>query len=345
MTKKSNRTISRGLRATALVAATGLALVACGSSGDTGTSTGTGGDGEVEVGTQDASFLTVATGGSSGVYYQVGATMSQMLGRELDADTSAQATGASVENINLITDGNAELAFSLGDAVVQAMEGTGPFEGDVRENLTAISALYPNFVQIVTTASSGIASVEDLAGKRVAVGDVGSGTELNAQTILGAYDMSYEDINEDYLSFAEAIDQMRNGQVDAAFVSSGLPNAAITDLSTTTDVVLIPIEGQAREDLFDEYDYFGDSTIPAATYGTDGDVTTVSITNQLLVSSELSEDAVYDITRVLFDNLDELHNSHNAARDITLESVQDGLVAPMHPGAERYFVEQGVLDE
>lgn len=331
----------RGFRATALAAAAGLVIVGCGSNGDDGAGANAGG--EPQIGDQDASFLTVATGGSSGVYYQVGATMAQMLGRELDADTSTQATGASAENINLITDGNAEVAFSMGDAVVQAMEGTGPFEGNVRDNLTAIGALYPNHVQIVTTAGSGIESVEDLAGKRVAVGDVGSGTELNAQMILGAYDMSYEDIQEDYLSFAEAIDQMRNGQVDVAFVNSGLPNAAITDLATTTDVTLVPIDGEPRDRLFEEYEFFGESTVSADTYDMAGDVSTVAITNQLLVSPELSEDAVYDITRVLFDNLDELHNSHNAAREIELDSVQDGLVAPLHPGAERYFEEQGVL--
>ncbi len=325
-------------RAVGLAAVAALALTACGSDdGDGGDSA----DAE-DVGDLDTEFLTLATGGSSGVYYQVGATFSDLLADELDSDTSVQATGASAENINMLTDGNAEIAFTMGDANVQALEGTGPFEDDARENLMAIAALYPNTVQIVATADSGIESVEDLEGRSVAVGDVGSGVELNAQVVLDAYDMSYDDIDADFLSYAEATDQMANGHIDAAFVTSGVPNPSLTELGTNTDFIIVPIEGEGKETLLEEHDYFTEDEIPGDTYLQEEAVETVGVTNHLMASSELSEDAVYEITAVFFDNIDAIHNSHAAAEDIELENAAEGLTVPLHPGAERYLEEHDV---
>ncbi|WP_120003448.1 TAXI family TRAP transporter solute-binding subunit [Nesterenkonia muleiensis] len=321
----------------AALAAAALLLSACGDE-DNGSAEGA----DEEVGDTDAEFLTIATGGSSGVYYQIGATMSDVLADELGSDTSVQATGASAENINLVTDNNAELAMTMGDATVQALEGSGPFEDDPREGLLAIMTMYPNTVQLIARADAGIESVEDLAGANVAVGDVGSGVELNAQMVLGAYDMSYDDVNEDYLSYAEATDQMANGHIDALFATSGLPNPSLTELATSTDFITVPIDGEGRENLLSEYEFFEGATIPADTYDDDSDVETVSVTNHLIVSSELSEDAVYDITSTLFDNIDRIHSSHAEAENITVETATEGLVIPLHPGAERYYEEQGV---
>lgn len=326
------------LRLGGALAASALLLTACGGGSEEGGNAEGGGD----VGDMDAEFITIATGGSSGVYYQLGATMADILAETIDADTSVQATGASAENINMISDGDAELAFTMGDATVQAVEGTGPFEDDPREGLLAIAALYPNTVQLVATADSGIESVEDLAGANVAVGDVGSGVELNAQMVLDAYGMSYEDLNEDYLSYAEATDQMANGHIDAAFVTSGLPNPALTELGTSTDFVVVPIDGEGAENLLTDYDFFAEDVVPGGTYLQEEDVPTVGVTNHLIATADLSEDAVYEITAALFDNLDRIHGSHAAAEQITLETVTEGLVVPMHPGAERYFEEQGV---
>lgn len=327
----------------AVLAASAMVLTACGN-GD-----GNGGDAEgaeaEEVGDQDAQFLTVATGGSAGVYYQIGATLADVLADELDSDTSVQATGASAENINLLSDENAELAFTMGDATVQAMEGTGPFEDDPRDGLMAIMTMYPNTVQLIARADAGIESVEDLADANVAVGDVGSGVELNAQMVLGAYDMSYDDINEDYLSYAEATDQMANGNIDALFATSGLPNPSLVELGTNTDFVTVPIDGEGQENLLNEYEFFQEGTIPADTYDNDEDVDTVAVVNHLLVSSELSEEAVYDITAAIFDNLDRIHSSHAEAENITPETATEGMVVPLHPGAEQYFEESGISTE
>lgn len=328
----------------AIAAGAALTLSACstgGGAGSSGSSSGSdsGGSGEAQV-----DFVTIAAGGTSGPYYQIGATMAQVLQDTLGADSSVQATGASVENITLITSGKAEIAFAMGDATRQAVEGTGPFEGkEGLSDLKAITALYPNFVQIVTTEQSGIKSVADMKGKRIGVGDQNSGVELNAQMILAAHGMSYADIKEDFLSYADAIDQMKNGQVDAAFVTSGLPNSSVMDLVTSHDVVIVPIEGDGLKALIEKYPFFKEDKIPGGTYDQAEDVSTASITNQLLVSPDLSDDQVYTITKALFENLEKIHQSHQAATKITLDSVEDGLAVDLHPGAARYFKEKGAL--
>lgn len=326
----------------AVAAAAALTLTAC-SSGDTGGSSDTGAD-SATTGGASVDFVTIVAGGTSGPYYQIGATMAQILKDELGADSSVQATGASVENITLLTTGKAEIAFAMGDATRQAVEGTGPFDGkEGLSELKAITALYPNFVQIVTTEQSGIKSVDDMRGKRIGVGDQNSGVELNAQMILEAHGMSYDDIEEDYLSYSDAIDQMKNGQVDAAFVTSGLPNSSVMDLVTSHDVVIVPIEGEGMKNLLEKYPFFKDNVIPGGTYDQEEDVPTASIINQLLVSPDLNEDQVYEITKALFENLDHIHQAHQAAKNITLDSVEDGLAVDLHPGAAKYFKEKGAL--
>lgn len=307
----------------AAVAASALALSACGGGGG-------------------AEFVTIATGGTSGPYYVIGASISKVFTEKMQAESSVQATGASVENVNLIADGKAELAFAMGDATRQAMDGTGPFKDKPHKDLVALTALYPNFVQIITTEQSGIKSVADLKGKRVGVGDSGSGVELNAQMILEAHGMSYDDVDEDFLSYAEAIDQMKNGQVDAAFVTSGLPNASVMDLVTSHDVVAVPIEGEGMKKLLELYPFFSESAIPGGTYDQKEDVTTASIMNQMLMSPKLSDDAAYQITKTFWENIDQIQASHNAAKQITLDTATDGLVPPLHPGARKYYEEKGV---
>ena len=328
---------TRNTLLTAGLASAALVLSACG--GGSGGGGGGSAEGEGDLGTE---FITIATGGSSGVYYQVGAGMSELLASELGSDTSVQATGASVENITLLTDGGAEVAFAMADATTQALEGAGPFEeSGAVDSLPAIASLYDQYLQLITVEGSGIESVEDLAGKRVSVGDINSGVELNARTVVDAYGMSYDDFTADYLSYAEAIDQMKNGQVDAAFVTSGLPNSAVTDLSTTEDVKVVPITGEGRENLLNDYDYFGEGEVPADVYDTAEAAETLTIPNLLLASPELSEDAVYEITQAIFDNIDQIHATHNAANDITLENATNVTVTEIHPGAQRYYDEAG----
>lgn len=328
----------------AVLATSALLLTACGGDGGAN-GDGAEAEGSEEVGDQDAEFLTIVTGGSSGVYYQIGATLADVLAEEMDSDSSVQSTGASAENINLLTDGDAEIAFTMGDATAQAADGTGPFEDDAREGLMAMMTMYPNTMQLIARADAGISSVEDLAGATVSVGDIGSGTELNVQLILDAYDMTYDDFEEDFLSFAESADQMANGHVDAVFISAGVPTPAITELETNTEIVTVPIDGEGLDNLLNDYDFFNETVVPAGAYENDEDVRTVAVDNHLLASSELSEDAVYEITSVIFDNLDRIHNSHSEAENITAETATEGLVVPLHPGAQRYYEENDLPTE
>ncbi|MED4080857.1 TAXI family TRAP transporter solute-binding subunit [Halalkalibacterium halodurans] len=319
-------------------------LVACGNEGastDEGTAENGGGD----TAPIDDLFVTVASGGTSGVYYPIAGAIAQILESDLGLATSVQATGASVENVNLISNSRAELAITMADTVLQAYEGSGEFEGEEPiETLRGLASLYPNFVQIVTTEDSGIETVDDLRGKSVGVGAPNSGVELNARMVLEAHGMSYDDIEEDYLSYSEAIDQIKNGLIDAAFVTSGVPNATVIDLGTTHSAKIIPIEGQAMDYLTENYPFFSEGAIPAGSYDNEEEIPTAAITNVLLISHEIDEEVAYEITKSLFEHLDEIHASHNAATDISLETVEVGMPVPFHPGAERYFKEVGVLD-
>ena len=194
-----------------------VSLTACGSSGGADTTTAAASE----------AVTTAAKADGGGIYYPIGGAFATALGNA-GYKTSAQATGASVENINLILNGEAEIAISMQDSVMQAYEGFGAFE-TAEPDLRAMMRLWPNYVQLVTVEGTGIKSVEDLKGKRVGVGAPNSGVELNARMIYEAYGMTYEDSKVDYLSYGEAIDQMKNGQCDAAFVTSGLPNATVSD--------------------------------------------------------------------------------------------------------------------
>ena len=285
-------------------------------------------------------FITVATGPTSGIYYPIGGAFANVLSTA-GYKTSAQATGASVENINLITQDDAELAISMQDSVVQAYEGFGAFS-EAKPELRAMMRLWPNYVQLVTIESTGIKSVEDLRGKKVGVGAPNSGVELNARMIFEAYGMTYADAKVDYLSYGEAIDQMKNGLCDAAFVTSGLPNSTVSELAFSYDMVIVPIDGAGRDNLIEKYPFFAPSTIAAGTYNNKEDVESVFVYNIMLVSNSLSDDMVYDILDCVFDNVDAIKASHNTAnKNIDISFGVTDLKIPLHDGAARWWKEHG----
>ena len=306
------------------------------------------GNGEAEETSinKDDYFITVATGPTSGLYYPIGGAFSNLVKNHLGYKSSAQSTGASVENINLIIEGKADIAITMSDAIDQAFTGTGAFEGkEPRTDLKALMGLYPNFVQLVTTDKSGITKFEDLKGKKVGIGAPNSGVELNARMMYEAHGMTYEDSKVDYLNYGEAIDQMKNGLVDAAFVTSGIPNATVLELDTTHNIVVVPIEGEGAEKLIEKYPFFVKEIIPKDTYNTESDVNTVSVRNILIVRNELPEEVVYDLTKGIFENIDDIKASHNTAdKHISLENSHVGVGIPFHPGAEKYYKEMGIDD-
>ncbi|MCA1321541.1 TAXI family TRAP transporter solute-binding subunit [Bacillus tianshenii] len=284
-------------------------------------------------------IVTIATGGSSGPYNIIGTALANEYSDEFGINSKSQATGASVENINLIKEGKIEMAFVMSDVLTEAVNGTGNFSEKV-ENVEQVATLYPNFVQIVTTQDSGIETIEDLVGKRVAVGDQNSGVEVNARNLLAGHGITYDDIQVDYLGYAEAADGLKSGAIDAAFLTSGLPNASVLELSKTLDIKMVSVDPANIEKLAKDQPYFVAMEIPADTYGNAEAVPTAAIMNALVVSSELSEDDVYKLTKSFFDNLETLGNAHQAATEVSLEKAQEGMVAPVHPGAKKYYDEQ-----
>ncbi|MFA1820399.1 TAXI family TRAP transporter solute-binding subunit [Virgibacillus oceani] len=322
----------------------GIVLAACEDSDADGESSGGNGDsegGSVEE-ILDGEFVTILTGGSSGVYYPLGGTLADMF-QNLGANANSQSTAASAANATTLNQGDAEIGFSMGDAAADAYEGVDSFEEQgAQENVRSLASLYPNYLQIVATEESGIETVEDLAGTNVAVGAPASGTEISAQRVLEAYGMSYDDINADYLSFSEGVEGIQNGNIDAVVMSSGLPNAGVLELQTTQDIVIVEIDEDTILSMQDDYPAFFPTTVPQDVYDLEEDVTTIGVNNVLLTHSEVSDDLAYAMTKAIFENVDQLRDAHNAAQDITLEEALDNLPAPLHPGAERYFEEEGI---
>lgn len=321
-----------------------LTVAACGGGGDKKA------DGK-DAGKLDRSkeFITVLTGPTSGIYFPIGGAFSKVVG-EMGYKTSATATGATAENINAILTGKGEMAIAMSDSVIQAVEAFGAYQGKPKaENLRAMMGLWPNVCQIVTTKDSGITKFEDLKGKRVGVGAPNSGVELNARMMFEAHGMTYKDAKVDYLSYGEAIDQIKNGQCDVAFVTSGLGNATIKELGTAKEIVFVPVEGEALKNLIAKYPFYVEWTIPKDVYGTQKDTTTAAVMNIMLVSKNLSDDVVYDLLSGIYDpkGLEIIGASHaTAKREIKPETALRGIQGTsvkLHPGAVKYYKEKGLL--
>ncbi|VTZ63592.1 C4-dicarboxylate ABC transporter [Sinorhizobium medicae] len=291
-----------------------------------------------------AEFINVLTGGTSGVYYPLGVALSKLYGDKIEGvRTQVQATKASVENLNLLQQGRGEIAFSLGDSVKLAWEGNtdAGFKAPL-DKLRGIAAIYPNYIQIMASKESGIKTVADLKGKSLSVGAPKSGTELNARAILNAAGMSYDDLGKtEYLPFAESVELMKNRQLDATLQSAGLGVSSFKDLATSLEVQMVAVPEEIATKLGAPYIA---ATVPAGTYqGQDKDVQTVAVINFLVTHSEVSDETAYQMTKQLFENIPALTAAHKAAESIRLEDAMKGMPIPLHPGAERYYKEKGLL--
>lgn len=321
-----------------------LTVAACGGQNSTAPGAAQGGSAAAGGGSEQK-FLTIATGGSSGPYYTIGGAMAKIYKEKLGYNASVQSTGASVENINLLKTKKADLAFVMSDVTTFAYAGQENFkEGGAVKDLRAMAGLYLNYVQIVTLKDRNIKSVADLKGKRVGVGAPNSGVEVNARMVLAGHGITYNDIKADYLSYAEAIEQLKNNAIDAAFVTSGLPNSTVIDLSTTKDVEIVPIKKEDVEKMAQQYPFFVSAEIPAGLYKNDQPVQTTAIRNILLVRNDLSDDQVYKMTKAFFDEMEALKAAHSAAKEIDVKEAGKNLVVPLHPGAEKYYKEVGALN-
>jgi uncharacterized protein len=323
----------------AMILVLALFLAACGGDDEADN-----GDGDSAEGGETPEFLQMLTGGTSGTYYPLGGEMAKIISDETGMETNAVSSNASADNMISLQDGEAELAFVQTDVAANAIDGVNSFDGNPVDNVSAIGSLYPETIQIVTTADSGIGSVEDLAGKTVSVGAPGSGTFVNAEQILEIHGMTMDDINQENLDFGESTGGIQDGNIDAAFITSGTPTGAVEGLAATVDISIVPIDQEKVDALVEEYPYYAADTVPAETYsGQAEEVNTVAVLAMLAVTNSLSEDAVYDITKAIYENTDGM--AHAKAEFISTDSALDGIGIDVHPGAQKYFDEVGVSAE
>ncbi|AFK21672.1 TAXI family TRAP transporter solute-binding subunit [Pyrococcus sp. ST04] len=286
--------------------------------------------------------VTIYTGGTRGVYYPLGTRYAELL-RNAGINAKAVTSGASVSNAKAIGEGNAQAAIMQNDVAYYAYHGLYMFEGNAIKNLRGVAALYPETIQFVVRADSDIKSLQDLAGKKVAIGAPGSGTAVAAEQILkaaGVWD-KIQKVNQD---FSQATQALKLGQIDAAVIVAGAPTPAVVEIAVTTPVRIIPIPDDILKKLKEEgYIFYVRQVLPKDTYkGMTEDTPTLAVKAILVVSADLPEDLVYKMTKVLFDNVEELRAVHQKARFISLKTALDGMSVPLHPGAYKYYEEKGI---
>ena len=310
----------------ALVLALVLTLAACGGSG--------------------ASKMTMGTGGTTGTYYGYGGVLGQYIKSNAGIDVTVVSTDGSKANIQGIAAGDYQLGTVQSDVMAYAWEGTRSFESEGKiDSFRVVAGLYAEAVQLITMDES-IKSVADLAGKSVSIGAPGSGVYFNAMDVLAAAGLTEADINPQYLSFGDSTDGLKDGKIDAAFIVAGAPTAAITELCTTNDAYLVPIDGAIAEKLIADCPFYTSYSIPAGTYkGQTEDVTTVTVKATLIVSASASDDDVYNLTKAIFDNVDAIAAENGKGKELSVENATSGMSAPFHAGAAKYYAEKGVTVE
>lgn len=308
-----------------LVLALALALTACGSA--------------------SASKMTMGTGGTSGTYYAFGGVLGQYIKNNAGIDVVVVSTDGSKANIESIDAGDYQLATVQSDVMAYAWAGTRSFEAGKVDSFRVVGGLYAEAVQLVTMDPS-IQSVADLKGKAVSIGAPGSGVYFNAIDVLAAAGLTENDIKAQYQSFADSTDALKDGKIDAAFIVAGAPTAAITELCTTNDAFLVPIDGEVADKLMADSPYYTSYTIPAGTYsGQDTDVVTVTVKATLIVSADAKDEDVYNLTKAIFDNTDAIAKENGKGAELSVENATSGMTAPFHAGAAKYFAEKGVTVE
>ncbi|AEA46471.1 TAXI family TRAP transporter solute-binding subunit [Archaeoglobus veneficus] len=295
--------------------------------------------------TPEEIHVTILTGGAAGTYYPIGGAMANVINEHVKGvKATAVTSGASVANARKIGNGEAELALLQNDIAYYAYTGTEMFKDNKIENIRGVATLYPEVVQIVTLKDKGIKTIYDLKGKRVAVGAPGSGTAVAALQILGTVGIDESNTDIRYLNFKEVADALKDGTIDAGFIVAGVPTAAVSDIAAVKDVQIVEIPDEIFQKLSEQYKFYIQYTIPAGSYkGVDEDVKSVAVLAMLATREDMPEDVIYEITKAIFEHRDELVAAHKRAEDITLETALDGMSIPLHPGAEKYYKEKGLI--
>ena len=288
--------------------------------------------------------LKMATGGTTGTYYAYSGAVSQVLSQKIkNISFDVQSTGASKANIYLVSDKEADIAIAQNDVMYYAYNGVDLFDGEKVSGFSAMAGVYAEVCQVVT--KSGIDSIDDLKGLRVSVGDVGSGVEFNARQILEAYGMTFDDITVNNLSFGDSATALKDDKIDAFFCVAGAPTTAIVELATSYQINLLQVDDEHAAKLSEKYPFYTVFAIPGGTYkGVDSDVQTVAVVATYIVSDSLSEDLVYNMTKALFENAKEIAAAHPKGAELDAAYSVSSISIPIHPGAEKYYKEVGVLN-
>ncbi len=291
-------------------------------------------------------YVSIASGWVVGVYFPLAGAISRIAHEKLpDIKITVESSGASVANAKLIASGDADLAILQNDIAFYALKGVKPMFDKPVPNIRGLASLYPEHVQIQARKDAKIRSVKDLRGKRVAIGPLGSGTEQNAIQILEAYGMKLDDLGKvERLTATESSDYTKDNRIDAAFYTVGVGAPGLTDTALMTECVIVPIEGPQVEALIKKYPYYAKDKVPGGVYkGTDKDVLTVSVIAILAAKSELEEDIVYRIVKAMFDNIKTIETAHAKGKEVKLEKALIGMPIPLHPGAEKFYKEKGMV--
>jgi len=288
--------------------------------------------------------LILATGGTAGTYYPYGGAMSKIWNSKIPGmNVTAQATGASVENVRLINKDEVELAMVQSDTIDFAFKAQETFKEKLTK-MAVVAVLYPELIHIVVRGDLGIQSFSGLRGKKIGVGAPGSGTEANYRQLLDLYKIGKDDVSAQYLSFAESADQFKDNRIDAFMVTGGVPTSAIMDVATQRSIKILPIEDTMLSILTNKYPFLSAAVIPANSYkGVTTDVKTAAVNAVLIAHPKLSDDVVYSLTKALFENQAELASAHAKGKVLSLQGAVVGVSIPFHPGAAKYYKEKGVL--
>ena len=319
-------------------------LAACGGNGDDTTTTN-GGENEAPEAEVIANIIT-GTGGNQGTYYAFTTAAGQVLSTD-DYKFVVQATGGSQANIEMIEDGEAQFAIVQNDVMNYAYEGTNGFATPIT-CFSAVGCIYAEVCQVIATKASGIKTIADLKGKNVAVGDVGSGVYYNATQILAAAGLDIDkDINKTAASFGDAATLLKDGAIDAAFITAGTPTPAVTDLATSTDIVAVDLGEDVINKLMADYPFYAKHEYTSADYafiGEDNTSTTVAIMATFVVTNDMSEDQAYEITKNLWEKQEEIAVAHAKGKEMSKDTATAAIGnVPLHPGAEKYYKEIGVI--
>jgi len=289
--------------------------------------------------------LYMATGGTSGTYYPFGGAVAQVIGQRYpEVRIRVQSTGASAANIRLIAEKEVDIALVQNDVMHYAYTGTVLFKAGKITNFYTLATVYTEVCQVITRADSGINTIADLKGKRVSVGDAGSGVEANTIQILEAYGMTFKDINVQNLSFAESASALKDRKIDAFFVTAGIPTTAIVELASTNAVKVLPVDVEKASTLINNFPFYVNFIIPANTYKNQTEpVNTVAVKATFIVRADLPLDTVYNITKAIFEGQAEIAEAHVKRKEFNLQEAVKGVSVPFHPGAEKYFREVGAI--